>query len=126
LLDYFRGVRPWPQLFRLIERLPQLSHYARALADDDELAERAASYGQGPPRGRPPLHSWEPIDEVLATIADGVNALRNTIVAVNTPKGKKVPPLTTAKRPMTAAERAEARRDRIALDEIVAIATPGR
>jgi hypothetical protein len=124
LLDFFRGVHPWPQLYRLIDRLPTLSHFQRALADDDEVADAALRRGHGSRRGRPPVTEWDQFDELLATIADGVNSLRQTVIAVNTPKGKKVPPLTFAKRPLSAVERIERRRERAVLDEIVAKATP--
>lgn len=127
MLDYFRGDRPWPQLVRLLDRLPQLSNYARALADDDEVAEMLADRGHGPEEAkgrRPSVASWEPLDELLATMADGFNALRQTTIAVNTPKGKKIPPLTPTARPLTASERHERRLERQTLDEIVALATP--
>ncbi len=123
-MDYFRGERPWPQLFRLIDRLPQLSNYARAIQDDDDIADRLSDRGHGPKRARPPMSQWEPLDELLATITDGVNALRQTVIAVNTEKGKKVPPFVPTRRPLTAAERAERRRERETIDDIVALATP--
>jgi hypothetical protein len=126
-LDYFRGARPWPQLFRLLDRLPALSNYGRAVQDDLEVGERLADRGHGTEAAkhrRPDMSGWTELDELLATISDGVNAIRHTVIAVNTQKGKKVPPLVTTKRPLTALERAERRRERQVLDDIVAQATP--
>lgn len=63
---------------------------------------------------------------MLATITDAANAIRQTVIAAQTPKGKRPPQFKPSPRPLTARERVEQRRDRQTVAEIVAIATPGR
>jgi len=106
-LDYFRGTRPWAQLLRLVDRLPEHSHYQRALEDDDELHRRH------PPATarRPSLRSWSADRELLATLHDVASLIQVAIVGVNTPKGKKAPKFKPVRRPETAADRARRRRE---------------
>jgi hypothetical protein len=126
-LDYFRGIRPWSQLIRLADHLPPYSHYKLALTDDDDLQRyREARYaGQKMPPPRPPtLDSWTETDEIIAVLHDGFGILHHTLIAINTDKGKKPPKFVPARRPRTAAERAESRRDREQLDELRAKLRP--
>lgn len=100
LLDWFRGRRPWPQLARLIARLPPESRYMAAVLDDEELArERIAAAGpedRTKSRTRPPLVG-ESLDRIYARAT--VSALRRIEFAVyaaqsgGKSKGKPPPPL---------------------------------
>lgn len=128
LLDYFRGVRPWSQLVRLVENLPPYSKYKLALSDDDEIQrwrERRFN-GKTPPPRPPSLDSWTVEDEIMGVLHDGFSLLRNTIISVNLPKGKQAPKFKPAKRPVTAAERAERRRDRDIHESIVRKVRPDK
>jgi hypothetical protein len=61
---------------------------------------------------------------LVTTIVDGVTAIRATLVAVNTPKGKQAARFKPSRRPLTAQQRWERRQDREMVAEIVAIAAP--
>lgn len=127
LLDFFRGTRPWAQLVRLVDNLPAWSRTGRAMVDDDELHEwrerRRAEQGLS---ARPPLRmrDWTEFDELIQTVHDAANAIRITIAQVNTPKGRNAPTFKAGKRPLTAAERHERRKDRQVVADIVAQLLP--
>lgn len=91
---------------RLIDRLPEHSHYQRALADDDELQRQFGSAG---PR-KPTLRAWSAERELRATLYDVASLIQVAIVSVNTPKGKQAPRFKPVRRPETAADRDERRR----------------
>ena len=81
---------------------------------------REQRYRGKPPPPRPPsLRSWTVHDEILAAIHDLGEVLRTTMIALEMPKGKKAPSPKFAKRPKTAAERADSRRDREMAEGIV-------
>jgi hypothetical protein len=127
LLDYFRGVRPWAQLQRLVEGFGPWTHTGRAIADDDDLQrdreDRLGLAKAGRSR-RPRLTEWSETDEILATLRDVAERISKTVVQVNTPKGKSAPKFSPQFRPKSAHERAERRRDLDVVTEIVAAATP--
>lgn len=110
----------------MINNLPPHSRYKLALEDDDELREEVIAYygGKMPPSRPPSLDSWTAMDEMLAVITDGLNAVQHAIIAVNTPKGKPRPKFTPVRRPKTAADRAESRREWRTHQEIVRLALP--
>lgn len=128
LLDFFRGVRPWTQLLRLADNLPPYSKYKLALANDDELQRyRERRFNGKPPPPRPPsLADWTVEDEIMTVLHDGFSMIRYTLVALQTQKGKSPPKFTPARRPMTAAERAERRRDQDAHHDILRKARPDK
>ncbi len=128
LLDYFRGARPWAQLMRLVNTLPAWSHTGRAMADDDDLQRfRERKFGPTPAAGpRMTLSGWSEFDELLATINDAANSIKVTIAQSVTERGKPAPKFKPHRRPLTAADRAERRRDRDTVNDIVAIATGKR
>ena len=104
------------------------SHTGRAIADDDELQrEREATLGPAaskPPRGGPRLQDWDQFDELRAVIIDAAERVAVTVAQANTAKGQARPKYRPTKRPRTAAQRAEYRRDMDVAREIVAEATP--
>ena len=106
---------------RLADRLPPYSRYKLALVDDDDLQRwREERYkGKTMPPRRPRLDSWTIYDELLNALHDGFGMLRYTIQAVNSEKGKRPPKHDPAKRPLTAADRAESRRDKDAQADIL-------
>lgn len=121
LLDFFRGVRPWPQLLRLLDRLPRHSHYKAAIANDEHLAQqlldqtKPADRSAGP--GRPPITEYPVLAELLANQLDELRELHATLIAVNSKKGKrpKVPPTP---RPESAVMRLEKQRTMAILADI--------
>ncbi len=121
LLDWFRGRHPWPQLLRLLRRLPEHSQYQLAISDCDELY---ADVEPAPKRRRPPLQAWSAERELLATLHDVASLIQVAIVAVNTPKGKKAPSFKAVPRPETAADRARRRREQQTHAEIVEMFKP--
>lgn len=99
---------------RLLARLPPHSHYAAALADDDDLARRTLDEqvpGQLPPRPRPPLVGNSIEVELLRQILDAVREVsRSVIASIPTKSPRKIPPLKPVPRPQTALEREDRRR----------------
>jgi hypothetical protein len=125
LLDYFRGVRPWPQLLRLVDHLPPLSHFRRAIADDDDLARRAALSAAGRAVSGPPrLSQWTEMDDLRATLMDGFQLVQLAIASAHTPKGKSPPKFRPTTRPRTAWQRDQKRRDEAAHQDIRAQLLP--
>lgn len=124
ILDFFRGARPWSQLVRIVDTLPAWTNTGRAMADDDELQryreQHAPSHGAPRPAR---LTEWGPFDELIATIVDVGNLIRTAIAQANAPKGKRYP-FKPNRRPKTAAQRSEARQEREAVAEIVALVLP--
>ena len=125
LLDWFRGTRPWPQLLRLVDKLPPLSQFRRAVSDDDDLAARAAAGALTGP-GKPTLQHWTELDDLKATIIDGFALVQLAIASQHTPKGKQPPKFRPTPRPKTAWHRAQRRRDEAAHQDIVAQVLPSQ
>lgn len=124
LLDYFRGARPWAQLDRYVRRLPSWSETKRAMADDDELQRYREEHAPKTSARRPPrLTEWTLADELFAALADTTNAICVAVGQSVSPRGKG-PKFKPGRRPLTAAERAERRRDRDTIAEIVSIMLP--
>jgi hypothetical protein len=126
LLDWFRGVHAWPKLYRLLGRLPAEGHYKSALAMNMPYARRQAqreAEGRAPrPDDDPsitPLR-YGPMEQRLDTIADMLQVLRSTLVAVNTDKASKVPKVHPAPRPKTALQIARAELERAELRRLAA------
>ena len=121
LLDWFRGRRPWPQLVRIVNQLPPLSRFRRAVADDDDLNWETSPSGE---RRRPTLDQWTEADELRATLVDGFTLVQLAIASKDLPQGKKPPKFKPAPRPVTARERATKRAAEAMHREIVAAVLP--
>ncbi|PBC38466.1 hypothetical protein CJ179_38330 [Rhodococcus sp. ACS1] len=136
LLDFFRGVYPWPKLYRILSRLPEGSEYRADQALDTELAEEyyavwAAT--QGPDQGKdgedkkPQLRSSSGYSmqiQVLMAIADLIQQLNSTLIAVNLPKGKKPPKVRPMPRPVSAFDLVRARHEKDEVDNLLSILLP--
>jgi hypothetical protein len=94
------------------------------MADDDELQryreEHTPSHGKPRPAR---LTEWTALDELISTIVDVGNMIRTTIAQANAPKGKRYT-FKPTRRPKTAAQRAEARKERDTVAEIVQMVRP--
>lgn len=124
----FRRRRPWGQLERILERLPRHSLYRAALDDDEEYAELAARMlDEEPPReSRVPLVRYDEVVLRLDNVFDVLNAINETLIAVNSKRKSAVQFPNRAPRPETASQRLKARRKRERIDGLVQHMTGGR
>lgn len=116
LLDWFRGVRPWPQLLRLLDRLPAGSRYVAAILDDEDLARARIEAGVEPPphRSTPPLLGETPERMLLRAVLSGLHRVEHAIFAAQV--GKKAGPRP---RPLPGPSTAEERlREVLAVQEV--------
>lgn len=132
--DLWRA-RKWRTLLDLIDRLPGHSHYASAMANDEEYAKMVAEAmaarkkaGEAPPEDKgPALTTWTPEMAMLTNLLDAVNGVRYAVVAVQAGKKAGDPP-KPARRPQTALEkamrRAEFSRRQTAHEALVARVLP--
>ncbi|MFE0021904.1 hypothetical protein [Amycolatopsis sp. NPDC059021] len=106
---------------RLLERLPDHSHYKVAIHDDDELARRhhdADHHAGNRPRRTVDAHTWTPERAALTDVADILLTIRATLDAQHSGQSQKVTPMP---RPRLARDRIEAadaiqrHRDRVRL-----------
>lgn len=107
LLEYFRARRPWPQLLRYCERLPDHGHYKVAIRQDDDLARRHADVDgeqQEPSTPTVDAHTWTPERAVLTDIADILLSIRASLEAQRTGKPQKTQPMP---RPRLARDRVQ-------------------
>ncbi|WP_280465239.1 hypothetical protein [Nocardia brasiliensis] len=121
LLDYFRGIRPWRQLYRFLKQLPMDSHYQSAVAMNPEIGAQLAKQKR-PEKFDPPTPQGYTLPILLQLkMIDLVKELMRLIPAVFS--GKVPPPMKPEPRPMTAAdlirERAETEAVYEALDLIL-------
>lgn len=118
-------------MYRLVGRLPRLSHYKRAVADDPELAELMAAQitdlddEDSTPVRELTLADWDANRDMAADIVD---KLAEVIGAVLAPHVKTMPKIAVARRPKTEQQKAVAARVRVLedefVDDIVSMATP--
>lgn len=127
MLDFFRRVRPWAQLDRLLERLPRHSLYKAALDDDEEFAALAVKAHRDDPEVAVavPLAGYDDVVLRLDNIFDAVMALNETLIAVNSRKSAMRKPLR-APRPETAYQRLAKQTKVDQLESIVDKMTGGR
>lgn len=110
ILEYWRASRPWPQLLRYCERLPDHGHYKVAIRQDDTLARRqaeaeAADPAQQPQAPKVDAHVWTPERAVLTDIADILLGVHASLEAQRTGKTQKPTPMP---RPRLARDRVAA------------------
>lgn len=116
LLAWFRGVRPWPQLLRLVDRLPEGSRFQAAVVDDEDLARERVQAGAEPPAGKalPPLEGETQDRALLRMVVSLLMRVEHAVYAAAAGKKAGSPP-----RPLPFPETAEDRvREAIADDEI--------
>lgn len=114
--------RRWRLLLNLIDHLPRNSYFVEALLNDEEFAEQVIDM----PVSEVPverLSEWSPVREALARVED---AVRGVSVAVLAAAGAEPPSIAPAVRPITAADRARARRRRAEHETLVSRVLPGR
>lgn len=106
LLDWFRGLRPWPQLARLLRRFPEGSRYFAAILDDEDLAEQRIAEGVEPPapRKRPPLEGETQDRMLLRAAVSALHRVEHAVFAAQV--GKKA---GRAPRPLPGPETADER-----------------
>jgi hypothetical protein len=115
----------WAFSLNLVDHLPRTSAYANAVAQDDELAEAALNAAPEGTRVRlgsraVPMTEWSPEVEALSTVVDRLAEVINAVV-VNHPSGKGKPTRANPyPRPVTAVDRARARRRRQAAADLEA------
>lgn len=106
LLDFFRLRLSWRKFRALLERLPSSSHYAEAVALDEELAEERAGAEQGkkPPPGKhtPRISEFNPVVAELTVVSDRLGQL---LMAMSGGTAKVEP----RPRPVVAAQKIEER-----------------
>lgn len=110
LLAWFRGDRPWPQLLRLLDRLPEGSRYVAAILDDEDLARARIEAGVEPPprRSAPPLLGETAERMLLRAVLSTLQGVEHAVFAAQI--GKKAGPRP---KPLPGPETAEDRlRDR--------------
>jgi len=104
--DFFRGHRPWGQLYRFIAQLPPHSRYHAALVADEDSVRRLLS--DKPGDGRLSMAGWTPERDLLTTIAEILNEMHATLIQANSEKGKR-PATERMPRPWTAFEKVAAK-----------------
>lgn len=103
LLDFFRGVRPWQQLYRLLRRLPMDSWYQSAVLMDEEIGRERAAKPLSKDRAKLSPYGYSlPILLQLRQI-DLLKELMRVIPASFS--GKMPPPFPPEPRPQTAEQR---------------------
>jgi len=118
VIDLYEQGR-WAFALTLIDHLPRTSAFAAAVAQDDELA---AEVGDLPKASHiPPLTEWTPEVEALAAVVDRLAEVANAVVAGAGGKPSRVRPWP---RPVTAFDRARAKRIREAAAELEAALFP--
>lgn len=100
--------RRWRRLLDFIDGLPHHSHFAEALAADDELAEAILNADDGRPKNPVRrLSDYSPQVELLTLLNDRLAELIQVTVASRGGKPRRVPPMP---RPVSAVEKVKNRR----------------
>ena len=120
LVDFFRGRYSWRKLAELLTWSPQGSAFWAARADDDDLADELLAlprkaHGPAPAVGR--LSEMTLSNQLLIALTDTLTAVVGRLDALG---GVKPNPVRPLKRPDTAARRAEVRKDKAKLGNLVA------
>lgn len=117
------GKRRFRYLLNLINHLPRNSAYVQALTDDDEWAEQVLASAQSNRPAHPRMQDWSPELELLTSLYDRVGELVRVSVAATGSRPKRLQP---APRPVTALDRARARRRKAQHQRLVTTMLPHR
>lgn len=115
-------------LLSAVDHLPRNSHYAEAVANDEEHALMLAEVMGNQPKGeyRPPMSTWSPEVAMLADLIDAVNGVRGVLVAANRKPGTAPPEIKPYPRPGTMLEKVRREQRRRRHEELVARVLPKR
>ncbi|MBM4575300.1 hypothetical protein GS415_00745 [Rhodococcus hoagii] len=137
LLDFVRGVHPWAKMYRLIEKLPEGSHYRAQELLDQRLAAKLLKAELQQQAGKPatPSREEEPEEKkplkarssvghtpeisLMMTLCELIQQLNSTLIAVNLPKGKKPPRVRPMPRPVSALDVLRAEHEKAQVDSVV-------
>lgn len=127
LLDWFRGARPWPQLARLIDRLPDGSRFRAAVADDEDLARERIETGteSGAGKALPPLEGETQDRMLLRAVLSMLLRIEHATYAVQAPPGKAGTPPAPLPGPETAEDRLRNSDADQEVEELYDITSPG-
>lgn len=117
--------RSFRELLNLIDHLPGHSHFAAAVANDDDHAEMLLAAEDSQPKGsyHPSLTSWTPEVAQLVNLTD---LLKNLIAVTISAANGKAPKVAPSPRPETAIDRIRRERSQKVFSDLKAILTPGR
>lgn len=116
LLDFFRGVRPWAQFYRLVKHLPPEGKFKSAQAADPELAKAMADQPKLKPE-LPTLEGYSTEVRLQIAVFNMLKILDWHLLRVN---GNKVPQPALWPVPMTALERELSYRKKLVVDKVLA------
>jgi len=117
LLDFFRGVRPWGQFYRLLKRLPADGAFKAAQAADPDLAKVMADQPETKSTGHPTLEGYDLQTKLMVALFNMLKILDWHLLRVN---GNKVPQPELWPIPKTALERERAYRKKLVVDSVLA------
>lgn len=112
--------RQWRLLLNLIDHLPRTTWTQSAMINHPEYAEHVSKHVAKRNLERDPdeftpdsLVDFTPEAALLMGVIDAVNALRHTLMVVNTPAGKQVPQIPPYPRPRTLVDTMVAKQERM-------------
>lgn len=116
LLDFFRGVRPWAQYYRMVKHLPSEGKFKAAQAADPELAKAMA---EQPERESPlpTLEGYSTEVRLQVAIFNMLKVLDWHLLRVN---GNKAPAPQLWPIPSSALERELSYRKKLVVDKVLA------
>jgi hypothetical protein len=118
LLDFFRGVRPWGQFYRLVKGLPADGKFKAAQANDPELARALLDSPADGKQGFPTLEGYDLQTRIAIAQFNMLKILDWHLLRVN---GNKVPQPQMWELPQTAVEREQSYRRKLQIDRALAL-----
>lgn len=129
LSDWFsgRGAPAWGKLVRLTDQLPTHSRFKAAMLDDDEFAAEVgvSSDDDSDKPSRLTLADYDPLVAKMTDMCDLLIILRDTLVTVNSEKGKGPKGTKYMPRPQTAFDRLRARKRQEKMSDLRSRLVPG-
>jgi hypothetical protein len=127
LLDWFRGLRPWPQLARVLDHLPEGSRYRAAILDDEDLALERIEAGIEPPTSTatPPLEGETQDRMLLRALVSTAQRIEHATYAVHAKKGAAGRPPRPLRGPQTAEDRLREQYADADVEDLFDQVTPG-